>query len=131
MGKKGFKRFLTGAAVGATLGLLFAPKTGKETRKEVMQKCKEILEQLKSIDAEDLKKSITKKVKEIENELKDLDKEKVLAIAKEKGAQLEKKAAELYELAKKKGTPLLEKTTKELKSKTADALKKIIAKLEN
>ena len=33
--KKGFGTLLFGAALGAGLGLLFAPKKGSETRKEV------------------------------------------------------------------------------------------------
>ena len=32
--KSGFGKFLAGAAIGAGLGVLFAPKSGKETRKD-------------------------------------------------------------------------------------------------
>jgi biotin-(acetyl-CoA carboxylase) ligase len=131
MGKKGFRKFLAGAAVGAGLGLLFAPKSGKETREDIKKKCDELLEQLKNVKSEDVKEAITKKIAEIEAELKDLDKEKVLKIAKEKGAKIQKKAEEVYNLAKEKGTPVLEKTAKELKTQTAEVLKKVVAKLEN
>jgi len=131
MSKKGFGKFVAGAAIGASLGVLFAPKKGEETRADIKKKCDELLEQLKNVKAEDVKEAISKKIAEIEKELKDLDKEKVLKIAKEKGTQIQKKAEEVYELAKEKGTPILEKTAKDLKTQTANALKKIVAKLEN
>lgn len=129
--KKGFGKFLTGALVGAGLGILFAPKSGKETREDLKKKMDEVLEQVKNIKAEDVKKKIVKSIDNIKKELKDLDKEKVLSIAKKKAKDIEKKAEELYNLAKEKGTPVLEKTTKELKQATADALKNIVAKLED
>lgn len=48
--------------MGAGLGLLFAPKTGKETRADLKKKFDEVLEQVKSIKAEDVKESIVKKL---------------------------------------------------------------------
>ena len=130
MKKNGFGKFIAGAAVGAGLGLLFAPKTGKETREILKKKFDEVLEQVKSIKAEDVKASIVKKVNELQKELKDLDKEKALKIAKQKAKKIEKKADELYKLAVEKGTPVIEKSVNELKQATAEALKKIVAKLE-
>lgn len=130
MKKNGFGKFIAGAAVGAGLGLLFAPKTGKETREILKKKFDEVLEQVKSIKAEDVKASIVKKVNELQKELKDLDKEKALKIAKQKAIKIQKKADELYKLAVEKGTPVVEKSVSELKQATADALKKIVAKLE-
>lgn len=126
----GLGKFLAGAAVGAGLGILFAPKSGKETRADIKKKIDEVLEQVKTLKAEDVKKMITKKVNELQAELKDLDKEKVLKIAKQKAKKIQKKAEELYELAVEKGTPVLQKATKDLKEATANALKKIVAKLE-
>lgn len=126
----GIGKFIAGATVGAGLGLLFAPKSGKETRADLKKKFDEVLEQVKQIKAEDVKEKIVKKVNELQKELKDLDKEKVLKIAKQKASKIQKKAEDLYQLAVEKGTPVLEKTTAELKQATADALKKIVNKLE-
>lgn len=123
-------KFIAGTALGIGLGVLFAPKAGKDTRKDINKKIKELIEEAKKIDLEDVKEAITKKAKEIEKELEDLDKEKVLKIAKKKAEEIQKKANELYNLAIKKGTPILEKTTREIKQKTADALKKVVNKLE-
>ena len=126
----GLGKFLAGAAVGAGLGVLFAPKSGKETRADIKKKIDEIIEQAKQLKVEDVKEMIVKKVNELQEQLKDLDKEKVLKVAKQKAKKIQKKAEELYKLAVEKGTPVLEKTTRELKEATAEALKKIVAKLE-
>ena len=36
--KSGFGKFLLGAGIGVGLGILFAPKSGKETRQELKEK---------------------------------------------------------------------------------------------
>ncbi len=112
--KSGLGKFIAGAAVGVGLGMLFAPKSGEETRKDVKAKLDDLVEQAKNIDIEEVKESISKKVEEIKMELVDLDKEKVLEIAKEKGNELKEKAQELVELAKEKGTPVLKKTANDV-----------------
>ena len=73
MKKGGFGKFVCGAAIGAGLGLLFAPKSGKETREDLKKKFDEVMEDVKNIKAEDVKESIVKKVNELQKELKDLD----------------------------------------------------------
>ena len=44
MGKNGFGKFALGAAIGAGLGLLFAPKSGEEARKELKEAACELYE---------------------------------------------------------------------------------------
>ena len=41
--KSGFGKFLVGLGVGAGIGMLFAPKSGKETREEFLSELKENL----------------------------------------------------------------------------------------
>ena len=96
MSKKGLGKFVAGAAIGAGLGLLFAPKKGEELRGDLKKKLDDIVKQAKDID------------------IVDLDKEKALEIAKEKGAQLKVKAQELVDLAVEKGTPVLKKTANDV-----------------
>ena len=82
MKKKTVAALLGGAAVGAGLGILFAPKKGEETRAELKAKMDELVNKARDIDMDDVKEYVVTKTDEIENALKDLDKEKVLEIAK-------------------------------------------------
>ena len=125
--KSGFGKFLAGAAIGAGLGILFAPKKGSETRQELKEKLDELANKVKGIDVEEVRESIEAKIEE----LKDLDKEKVLKIAKEKGAELKKKSEELVNLAVEKGTPVLQNAAEEVRQKTIVVVKEVLNKLEN
>ena len=129
MGKRGLGKFVAGAALGAGLGLLFATKTGEETRKELKAKLNKLLDQAKNIDVEEVKKEFNQKVADIKDELADLDKEKVLEIAKEKGADLKVKAQELVDLAKEKGTPVLKKTAEDVLNNVIKVSKDTLKKL--
>ena len=128
--KSGFGKFLAGAAIGAGLGILFAPKKGSETRRELKEKLDELANKVKGIDVDEVRESIELKIEEIKAELADLDKEKALKIAKEKGAALKKKSEEWVELAVAKGTPVLQKATEEVRQKTIEVVKEVLNKLE-
>ena len=128
--KGGLGKFLVGAGIGAAIGMLFAPKKGSELRQDLKAKMDELLEKAKKVSIEDVKEAVTKKVDEIRNELNDLDKEKVLKLAKRKGQQIEKKCEDLVEYTIEKGTPVLEKTAKELKKKAAGVVREVLNKLE-
>lgn len=130
MSKSGFGTFITGVAVGATLGVLFAPKKGSETRADLKEIFDEMVWRIKEIDVEEVKQAISDKIADIKQSLSELDKEKVLEIAKEKGALLKEKCEELIEFAREKGIPAVEKTAKELKEKASTATKEVIGKLE-
>ena len=126
----GVGKFIAGAAIGAGLGILFAPKSGKETRQDLKKKMDELIEKVKKIDSKEVKKKIEKKIEELKAELEDLDKEKALALAKKKAAQIKKKSEELVELAVKKGTPILEKAANDVREKAIVVVKEVLNRLE-
>lgn len=129
--KRGLGKFFAGLAVGAGLGILFAPKKGSETREDLKKLFDEMIKKVKNIKPEEVKETIEKKIEEIKVSLSELDKEKVLSIAKEKGIQIKEKCEALVAYAKEKGTPVIEKTAKDLKAKAADVVREVLEKLEN
>ena len=129
--KGGFSKFLAGAALGAGLGLLFAPQSGEKTRKELKKKIDELVEEAKEIDVEEVKDNVIKKVNEIKLELADLDKEKVAAIAEAQAKKIQKKAVELAEYAKEKGTPVLESAANSVREKTIEVLENTVENLKS
>ena len=116
----GLGKFIAGAAIGAGLGLLFAPKKGSEIRAILKSKFDELMIQIKKIDVEEVKEEFEDRLQEIKEELADLDKEKVLDVAKEKAALVKKKTQELVDLAIDKGTPVLRDAAEEVRLKSID-----------
>lgn len=128
--KSGMGKFLLGAGIGAGLALLFAPQEGSKTRKELKDKLAELYEKAKQIDVEDVKADVLQRVEELRMQVKDLDKEKALDIAKSQAKKIEKKANELYDIAKEKSAPVVEKAAKEVKETALKAAKEVVSRLE-
>lgn len=129
--KSGLGKFLAGAAIGAGLGILFAPKKGSETRAELKAKIEDLVKQIKKIDLAEVKEEFEVKLENLKAELADLDREKVLEIAKKKALELKDKAQDLVDLAIEKGTPILRDMAEEVRLKTIDVTKEVLKKLEN
>ncbi len=128
--KSGVGKFIVGLGLGAGLGLLFAPKKGSETREDLKKKLDEMVNKIKDIDMNEVKEEFFNKVSDIKQELDDLDKEKVKKIAKEKSEDLKKKCGELVQLAKEKGTPVLENVANEVREKAIAVTKEVLNRLE-
>jgi len=65
--------FITGAAVGAAVGLIFAPKTGAQTRKDIRRFSKKAVERIDNLQT-DVREQISEgyeQVKEVLDNVKD------------------------------------------------------------
>jgi len=127
----GLGKILFGAALGAGLGVLFAPKAGKDTRRELKEKMDDMFLKLKDVDVEEVKEEFEIKLYQLKQELEDLDREKVAKIAKKKAKEIQDMAEELVNYAIEKGTPVLEKTANSIREKAIVVTKDVLAKLED
>ena len=119
-----------GLAVGTGLGMMYAPKKGKELRKDLKEKMCNIKEKIQKTDSKDLKESLEKKLETITKKLEDLDKEKVKKVAEKKAKQIEKDLEELIKSAKDKKDNIIEESETALKEKAIEVTKEILEKLE-
>ncbi len=131
MAKKSVGNLVLGIAIGASLGILFAPKKGSQTRRELKEKMLDLVSRAKELSISDISKMIEERIAEIRRDLNDLDKEKVLKIAKKKSEDIKRKCQELVDLAIEKGTPVLKDAAIDVRDKTIDVMQDIIKKLEN
>ena len=122
--------FIAGAAIGAGLGVLFAPKKGSETRTELKIKFDELAAKAKNLKKEDVRDYVDEKIEEIKVSLAELDKEKVLAFAKEKANVIIKKTEDLIKYVVEKGTPVMEKTATAIKEKATVVVADVLKRLE-
>ena len=117
-----------GAIIGATAGVLLAPKSGKETRKDIVKAAAKISKKVKNMSAADVKKYVTKKVSNIEKALKDLEKEKVVKDAKKKIKSIQKDVANLYEDIKDNTEEQVKEIVDTLRDKVEEVNEKIMSK---
>ena len=125
----GLGKFIGGLALGAGLGLLFAPDTGENTRKMLQKKLEEMVKKAKELDPEEVKDEILYKVEELQAELASLDKEKVKSAAVKKANDIKAKAEDLYKYAVEKGTPVVEKAADDVRRQALKVVKDVEGKL--
>ena len=126
MKKKTIVGFLAGAVFGTTLGVLFAPKSGKETRKDL----KKLAKKAKDIDLDDVREFVIEKSANIEEKLSKLSKERVLKEAKKKSKEIQKDIANLYDYVKDISEDVMQDSVIKLKKKAEITIEKILEKLK-
>ena len=130
MAKGGLKDVLLGVGVGVCIGALLTPRTGEENRKLLKEKAQGAIKKVKNIDYEALKEKLYDDFYNLKDELANMDREKAIALAKEKGAEIEAKADKIIASAIENGKPKVEKALVELKKKVAVVLKDLSEKLD-
>ena len=128
--KGGLGKFLGGLAIGAGLGLLFAPDSGENTRKMLSKKIDDLVKRVKDIDTEEVKDELLYRVETLQAELANLDKEKAKEIALKLAQNIKEKAEDLYKYAIEKGTPVVEKAADEVRRQALEVVKEVQKKLE-
>lgn len=88
------KGLVIGGLAGAVIGILYAPKSGKETREEIGKKAEELLAKAK----EEYEQALEKSRKTYETAVSRL--KKIEETAREKVGELESKAGEMVEKGK-------------------------------
>ena len=131
MSRRGIGNLFLGAAIGASLGILFAPKKGQETRRELKNKMLNLVDDAKELSISDISVMVEDRITDIRHALNDLDKEKVLKIAKEKRDDIKEKCQDLVDLAIEKGTPVLQNAAIEVRDSTIEVMRDMIKKLES
>ena len=122
---------LTGRIVlGGTLGVLFAPRKGSETREKIKLTFVNLKNKVSKIDEEDIKYYIEKKLNEIDDDIEVLEGTLEFKKAKKQAKKVIKKINKLIDYTTKKGYDEFEDLITDLKEKASEISEEILTNLE-
>lgn len=122
---------LTGGIVlGGTLGVLFAPRKGSETREKIKQTFVNLKNKVSKIEEEDIKYYIEKKLNEIDDDIEVLEGTLEFKKAKKQAKKVIKKINKLIDYTTKKGYDEFEDLITDLKEKASEISEEILTNLE-
>lgn len=122
---------LTGGIVlGGTLGVLFAPRKGSETRKKIKLTFVNLKNKVSKIEEEDIKYYIEKKLNEIDDDIEVLEGTLEFKKAKKQAKKVIKKINKLIDYTTKKGYDEFEDLITDLKEKASEISEEILTNLE-
>ena len=122
---------LTGGIVlGGTLGVLFAPRKGSETREKIKLTFVNLKNKVSKIEEEDVKYYIEKKLNEIDDDIEVLEGTLEFKKAKRQAKKVIKKINKLIDYTTKKGYEEFEDLITDLKEKASEISEEILTNLE-
>ena len=122
---------LTGGIVlGGTLGVLFAPRKGSETREKIKLTFVNLKNKVSKIEEEDIKYYIEKKLNEIDDDIEVLEDTLEFKKAKKQAKKVIKKINKLIDYTTKKGYDEFEDLITDLKEKASEISEEILTNLE-
>lgn len=122
---------MSGAIVGGTLGVLFAPRKGSETRSLIKNKIADIKNKVSVTTKESIKEYIDKKLDEIDKEVAKLEITTEYKKAKRQAKKIIKKINKLSKYAKRKSIEGFEDLVSELKEMASDISEEILTNAKN
>ena len=122
---------VAGAVIGGTLGVLFAPRKGSDTRAKIKETFNNLKDKVANLSSEDIQKYINKKLDEIDKEISLLEITNNYKEAKRRGKKLIKKIIKLINYCAKKGKDEFEELIEDLKERVEEISEEILTNLDN
>ena len=122
-----FSNFLTGALIGAGIGILLAPKEGSKTRSDLKKSFDELCTTVKEINWEEAKQNTADKIDNFKSEWQELDKDEAIASVEEKESIIETTLDEIVDVAANEKVKTSVNKVKEVTHQIANDVKEDVA----